>query len=97
MLLRLLRQSSFYLQQLKNKRLQHFPSVVNMLESHAGADDFLDVHKYCDLLSRLGQEFEGRFNDFDKLKPCVAFPANPFMEIDIAGVSEKMAKLFSVS
>ena len=88
---------SFYLQQLKNKRLQHFPTVVKMLDSHAGADFVLDVNKYCDLMSKLGQEFEDRFNDFDKLEPCVAFIANPFMEVDITEISEKMAELFTVN
>lgn len=74
------------LQQLKNKRRQHFPTVVNVLESRAGSEDVLDVQRYCDLLSRLGQDFEDRFNDFDKLEPCVAFIANPFMEVCRGGL-----------
>ncbi|KAK0152831.1 General transcription factor II-I repeat domain-containing protein 2B [Merluccius polli] len=85
---------SFYLQQVKNKRLQPFPSVVKMLESHAV--DVLVGHKYSDL-SKLGQEFEDKFNDFDKLEPCVAFIANTFMEVDIGEISEQMAELFSVN
>ncbi|CAB4064544.1 ICK [Lepeophtheirus salmonis] len=52
-----------------------------MLDSHARADFVLNFNKYCDLISKLGQEFEDRFNDFDKLDPCVAFIANPFMEL----------------
>ena len=68
-----------------------------MLDSHAGADFVLDVNKYCDLMSKLGQEFEDRFKDFDKLEPCVAFIANPFMEVDITEISEKMAELFTVN
>ncbi|KAK0154069.1 hypothetical protein N1851_003841 [Merluccius polli] len=88
----------FYLQQVKNKRLQHFPSVGKMLESHAGAVHVLDVHNYCcDLLSKLGQEFEDRFNDFDKLEPCVEFIANPLMEIDMGEIPEQKAELFSVN
>lgn len=87
---------SYLFQQVKNKRLQHFPSVKMVLQSHAGAADVLDVDKYCDLLSRLGQEFEDRFNDFDQLEPCVAFIANPFKEVDVSDISERMAELFSV-
>ena len=68
-----------------------------MFDSHAGADFVSDVNKYCDLMSKLGQEFEDRFKDFDKLEPCVAFIANPFMEVDITEISEKMAELFTVN
>lgn len=87
---------SFYLHQVKNKRLQHFPSVSKVLENHAGAAHVLDVDKYCDLLSKLGQEFKNRFKDFDKLEPCVAFIANPLKEVDISAVSEQIAELLSV-
>ena len=49
---------SLYIQQVKSKRFQHFPSVSKMLDSHTGAASVLNVAKYCDLLSRLGQEFQ---------------------------------------
>ncbi len=51
---------------------------------------FFDLLKYCDLLSRLGQEFEERFGDFEKM-------ANPFMELDIDNMSKQMDELFDVS
>jgi hypothetical protein len=82
---------------MKSNRLQHFPSVLKMLESHADATEVFDVHKYCDHLSRLGQEFEGRFSDFEKLEPCVAFIAKPFTEMDIDQISKQIAELFNVS
>ncbi|CAM4607670.1 unnamed protein product [Leuciscus chuanchicus] len=70
--------------------------VLKMLESHADTPEVFDVHKYCDLLSRLGQEFEGRFSDFEKLEPCVAFIANPFTEMDIDNISKQIAELFNL-
>ncbi len=81
---------SFYMHQLKKNRLQHFPSVLKMIESHTSAPEVFDLLKYCDLLSRLGQEFEERFGDFEKM-------ANPFMELDIDNISKQMAELFDVS
>lgn len=57
----------------------------------------LYVQTYYDLLSKLGQEFEDRLNDFDKLKLCVAFISNPFMEVDASQTAEQMAELFSVN
>ncbi|CAB4062794.1 unnamed protein product [Lepeophtheirus salmonis] len=68
-----------------------------MLDNHAGADFVLDGNTYSDLMSTLGQELEDRLNDFDKLEPCVAFIANPFMEVDNTEISEKMAELFTVN
>lgn len=78
------------------KRLQHFPSL-KVLESNTATADVLDVHKYCDSLSKFGQEFEDRFNDFDKLGPSVVFITKPFMEVGIGDILEQMAGLVSVS
>ena len=66
---------SLYIQQVKNKRFQHFPSVSKMLESHTGGASAKNVSKYCDLLYRLGQEFADRFSDFERFEPCVTFMA----------------------
>ncbi|XP_056138883.1 general transcription factor II-I repeat domain-containing protein 2-like [Lampris incognitus] len=87
---------SLYIQQVKNKRFQHFPWVSKMLESHTGAASIVKVSKYCDLLSRLGQGFADRFSDFEKLEPCVTFMANPFMDVDISEISGQIAELFRV-
>ncbi|CAB4055301.1 unnamed protein product [Lepeophtheirus salmonis] len=81
----------------KQKRLQHSPTVLKMLGSHAGADYVLDVNKYCDLMSKVGQEFEDKFIDFDKLEPCVAFTGNQSMEVEIKEISEKMAELLTIN
>lgn len=59
---------------------------MKVLESNTEAADVLDVHKCCDSLSKFGQEFEDRFNDFDKLGPCVVFIAKPFMEVGIGDI-----------
>lgn len=67
-----------------------------MFESHTGAASVLNVSKYCDLLSRLGQEFADRFSDFERLEPCVTFMANPLMDVDTSEISGQMAELFCV-
>ncbi|KAM3599085.1 uncharacterized protein V6R79_026136 [Siganus canaliculatus] len=67
-----------------------------MLESHTGGASALNVSKYCDLLSRLGQEFADRFSDFERLEPCVTFMANPFMDVDTSEISGQMAELFCI-
>lgn len=87
---------SLYIQQVKNKKFQHFPSVSKMLESYTGAASVLNVSKYGDLLSRLGQEFADRISDFERLEPCVTFMANPFMDVDTSEISGQMAELFCV-
>lgn len=55
-----------------------------------------DVTEKINLLAKLGQEFSDRFDDFDKLQPCVTFMANPFMDVDVSEVSSQMAELFCV-
>lgn len=87
---------SLYIHQVKNKRFQHFPSVLKMLESHTGAAKVLNVSKYCDLLSRLGQGFANRFSDFEKLEPCVTFMDNTFMNVDISEISGQVTEHFCV-
>ncbi|CAL9688304.1 unnamed protein product [Knipowitschia caucasica] len=87
---------SLYIQQVKNKKLQHFSSLSNMCENNPGAASALNVDKYCELLAKLGQEFVDRFVDFDKLQPCVTFMANPFMDVDISDISGQMAVLFGI-
>ena len=87
---------AFFIQQLKAKRFQHFPSVANVLETHAGAADALNTDTFCDLLIKLGLEFADRFRGFQKLEPCVTFIANPFMDVNISEISGQMAKLFCI-
>ena len=48
---------AFFIQQLKAKRFQHFPSVANVLETLAGAADALNTDTFCDLLIKLALEF----------------------------------------
>lgn len=59
-----------YLQQIKVKKLHHFPSVQKVLQENKAAAGFLNLSKYCDCLTKLGQEFEDRFLDFEQLDPC---------------------------
>lgn len=80
------------LQQVKAQGLQRFLSVVKILESSW----HLDVGKYCDLLCKLGQEFEDRFDEFDQFEPCTAFTTNPLIKVDLRGTEEQMAELFNV-
>lgn len=72
-------------------------AVVKILESRAEAAGVLGVRKYRDWLCKLGQVFEERFNRFDTFELCMAFTANPFIEVDVSGIAEQMAELFSVT
>lgn len=57
----------------------------------------LDVQQYCDLVYKLGHEFEDRFYDLDKPEPCAVFITDPFMEVDKGEISEQMAERLSVN
>lgn len=87
---------SFYIQQILNKRLKHFISVAKILESHLGAEKVFNGHRFCDLVSKLGQEFSDRFYGFEKLEPAETFIANLFLDVDISELSGQMTELFSV-
>ena len=68
-----------------------------MLEENYAASGAMDIQKYIDLLTRLGEEFESRFTDFVRLEPCATFISNPFMDVDISDISEQMGEVFSLS
>lgn len=71
---------SLYIYRGRKKSL-HFPSVQSVLNDNASASGALDeaADKYAQVLNRLGQEFENRFSDFDRLEPCVLVIWNHFM------------------
>lgn len=52
-----------FLQQVEQRKMQHLPSVHKMLEENDTAPGAMDIQKYIDLLTRLGQEFKDRFTD----------------------------------
>ena len=54
------------------------------------------IDKYTDFLTRLGQEFSERFDDFEEIEPCVMFTSNPFMEVDVRDISEQVSVLFDL-
>lgn len=62
----------------------HFPSVQSVLKDSASASETFDKvpEKYCEVINRLGQEFEYRFCDLHQLEPCVSLISNPFMNVD---------------
>ena len=65
-----------------------------MLEENYAASGAIDIQKYIDLLTRLGEEFERRFTDYVRLEPCAIIISNPFMDVDI---SEQIGERFSLS
>ena len=77
----------------------HFSSVQAVLKDNVSASAALDevVTKYSQVINRLGQEFEDRFCDFEKLEPCVSFVTNPFMYVDVTSTAEQLSDLFSLS
>lgn len=85
--------------QVEGKKMLHFPSVQAVLKDNVSASAALDkvVTKYSQAINRLGQEFEDRFCDFEKLEPCVSFVTNPFMYVDVTSTAEQLSILFSLS
>ena len=61
-----------------------------MLKDNASASETLDkvAEKYCQVINRLGQEFEDRFCDLDQLEPCVSLISNSLMNVDITDIAE---------
>ena len=53
----------------------------------------VDIDKCSDFLTRIGQEFNDRFNDFE---PCVMFTSKPFMEVDVGDISEQISVPFDL-
>ncbi|KAK0146900.1 SCAN domain-containing protein 3 [Merluccius polli] len=71
-------------------------SILNATAPASGALDRA-AEKYTQLISRLGHEFEERFQDFDKLQPCVTFISNPFLQVDITCISEQLGETFNLN
>ena len=76
--------------------MQHFPSVHKMLEENDAASGAMDIQKYTDLLTRLG-EVESKFTDFVRLEPSATFISNPFVGVDTSDISEQTGEVFSRS
>ncbi|XP_078512536.1 general transcription factor II-I repeat domain-containing protein 2-like [Lissotriton helveticus] len=87
---------SLFIQHVQKRKMQHFPSVLQILSENKAELELLDIEKYSSLLKRLNQDFSERFSDFDQLEPCVMFTSNPFMEVDVSDISEKMSVLLSL-
>ena len=85
--------------QVEKKKMLHFSSVQAVLKDNVSASAALDevVTKYSQVINRLGQEFEDRFCDFEKLEPCVSFVTTPFMYVDVTSTAEQLSDLFSLS
>ncbi|XP_060734371.1 general transcription factor II-I repeat domain-containing protein 2-like [Tachysurus vachellii] len=83
---------------LQRKKVLHFPAVQSVLKDNASAaETFKKVaEKYCEVINRLGQEFENRFCDLDQLEPCVSFISNPFMNVDTTRFAEQLSTTFSM-
>lgn len=76
----------------------HFPSVQSVLKDNASASETFDkvAEKYCEVINRLGQEFENRFCDLHQLEPCVSFISNPFMNVDTTFFAEQLSATFNL-
>lgn len=83
---------------LKRKKLLHLLSMQSGLNDNASASGALDraAEKYSQLLIGLGQDFEDRFCDFDKLEPYVSFISNSFMQVDMTCIAEQLRAPFSL-
>ena len=77
----------------------HFSLVQAVLKDNVSASAALDkvVTKHSQVINRLGKEFENRFSDLAKLKPCVSFVTNSFMYVDMAFTAEQLSALFNLN
>ncbi|XP_078533909.1 general transcription factor II-I repeat domain-containing protein 2-like [Lissotriton helveticus] len=87
---------NLFIQHVQKRKLQHFHSVLQILSENNIEAQILDIQKYSNLLVRLNQEFSDRFSDFEQLEPCVMFTSNPFMEVDVSDLSEKISVLLNL-
>ena len=78
--------------------MQHFPSVFQTLAKKMRLlpESWTLTSMYNDFLTRLGQEFNDTFNDFEKIEPCVMFTLNPFMKVDVRDISEQISVQFDL-
>ena len=83
---------------LQRRKMLHFPSVQAVLKDNASASETFDrvAEKYCQVINRLGQEFENRFFDFDQLEPCASFISSPFINVDITDTAEQLSATFNL-
>lgn len=83
---------------LQKKKVLHFPSVQSVLKDNASASETFDkvAEKYCEVINRLGQEFENRFCDLHQLEPCLSLISNPFMNVDTTFFAEQLSATFNL-
>uniref|UniRef100_A0A8C9YYR3 SPIN-DOC-like zinc-finger domain-containing protein n=1 Tax=Sander lucioperca TaxID=283035 RepID=A0A8C9YYR3_SANLU len=73
---------------LQRKKVLHFPSVESVLKDNASASETFDkvAEKYCEVINRLGQEFENRFS-------CFAEQLNATFNLDAGQVEIEIVTL----
>ena len=70
--------------------------MLQTLAENEVAVGIVDIDKYSDFLTRLGQEFNDRFNDFEEMEPWVMVTSNPFIEVDVGDISEQISVPFDL-
>ncbi|QQP51169.1 General transcription factor II-I repeat domain-containing protein 2A, partial [Caligus rogercresseyi] len=91
-------QMNIFSAHLQRKKVLHFPSLQMVLKDNVSASESFGkvAEKYSQVINRLGQEFESRFCDIDKLEPCVSFISNPFMNVDTTCIAEQLSEMLSL-
>ncbi|XP_063730588.1 general transcription factor II-I repeat domain-containing protein 2A-like [Eleginops maclovinus] len=91
-------QMSIFSAHLQRKKVLHFPSLQMVLNDNTSASEIFGnaAEKYTQVINRVGQEFENRFCDIDKLEPCVSFVSNPFINVDTTSIAEQLSAMFSL-
>lgn len=87
--------STFFSLYWQKEKLQHLQSIQSLLNNNASASGVFDkaLNKY----SWNGLDKKERFNNLPKLETCMSFISNPFMQLDIWCISEKLSDAFNLN
>ena len=83
------------IQDLKKNNLDHFPNMADNLQKNTNSNYNMD--KYIKEIQKVIEDFEIRFQDFDKIKEIVKFVSFPFKkDLNIKHICQKLFEVFCI-
>lgn len=80
---------------LQQNNMNHFPNMADNLQKHKNIN--YEIGKYVAEIQNVIEDFEVRFQDFEKIKEIVEFTSFPFKKDLIAKrIGQKIADLFDM-